>query len=72
MREYIYDRTHTYIWRERVHVFIENTKIRPTKNQAVTVHLLNSFHRHLLICSSCAVHNWNLAEKHFGKTHETV
>ena len=53
------------------HIVIENTKICPTKNQAATVHLLNSFNRHLLICS-CAVHNWNLAENHFGKTHETV
>lgn len=72
LREYIFDHTHIYIWRERIHIVIENTKICPTKNQAATVHLLNSFNRHLLICSSCAVHNWNLAENHFGKTHETV
>lgn len=56
--------------------FISLMKIQkcslPKKMCSDFVHFFNSFNRHLVSCSYCAVHNLNLAENHFGKIHETM
>ena len=60
-----------------MYIFIKNTKIFPTKKQTKEtgndfVHLFSSFNRHLVNCSSCAVHSLHLAENCLGKTHKTM
>ena len=62
---------------EEMYIFIKNTKIFPTKKQTKEtgndfVHLFSSFNRHLVNCSSCAVHSLHLAENCLGKTHKTM